>query len=65
MVKCKKCGVPFHGIGGHIARLMGVRKSGKHADYCNKCEGEVRVSKPKKTVKRKAVKKKSKKRKSR
>lgn len=54
-MKCKHCGVPFTGVGSHIAGFMGVHKSHKHGDYCNKCEHRAPAKKAasrKKIVKR-------------
>ena len=39
--KCVKCGVPLEGFMAKIAGFMGVKKSEKNPDCCNKCEDHV------------------------
>ena len=39
--KCVKCGVPLEGFMAKIAGFIGVRKSDKNSDYCNKCEDSI------------------------
>lgn len=37
--KCKKCGVPFEGLGSKISKfLFRVKPSVKKKGLCNKCE---------------------------
>jgi ribosomal protein L34E len=39
--KCVKCGVPLEGFMAKIAGFMGVKKSEKNPDCCNKCESSI------------------------